>query len=283
MSLLRSDRRLSLLYAAAAILGVAALASGISGVELRSGLRLGFTDLSSPLDPTTDQSIDPPSEILRWLAAIVRFVFFALLPPSLLYLVVSPNARRRVLIQVLSLLLVSYLVLRISPSLRAAVPAPHSPQGPGAAGQAAATVLEGGLPPRWLVAGISSFIAVGLLAAGYWVVRRASKVSDPRIGELRQALRALDRGQSDLESLIYQAYRTLCEVSGERRGIRRAQAMTPREYQAALERAALPSGPLARLTALFEKARYGREKLGQEDEQVATAALRSILQEIELT
>jgi predicted small integral membrane protein len=254
VSLLRSDRRLSLLYAAAAILGVAALASAIPGVEPRSGLRPGFTALSSALDPALDQTSDPPSSIFRWLAAIVRFVFFALLPPSLLYLVVSPNARRRVLIQVLSLLLVSYLVLRISPSLRAAVPAPHSPQGPGAAGQAAATVLEGGLPPRWLVAGVSSFIALGLLAAGYWVVRRARKVSDPRIGELRQALRALDRGQSDLESLIYQAYRTLCEVSGERRGIRRAQAMTPREYQAALELAALPSGPLARLTSLFEKA-----------------------------
>jgi hypothetical protein len=133
------------------------------------------------------------------------------------------------------------------------------------------------------VVGVSSFIALGLLAAGYWVVRRPRKVSDSRIGELRQALRALDRGQSDLESLIYQAYRALCEVSGERRGIRRAQAMTPREYQAALERAALPVGPLARLTSLFEKARYGREKLGQEDEQVATAALRSILQEIEQT
>ena len=81
-------------------------------MELRSGLRLGFTDISSPLDPTTDQSADPPSEILRWVAAIVRFVFFALLAPSLLDLVVSPNARRRVLIQVLSLLLASYLVLR---------------------------------------------------------------------------------------------------------------------------------------------------------------------------
>ncbi|HLE03600.1 MAG TPA: DUF4129 domain-containing protein [Anaerolineales bacterium] len=103
------------------------------------------------------------------------------------------------------------------------------------------------------MAGVSSFIALGLLAEGYWVLR------------------------------LYQAYRTLCEVSCERRGIRRAQTMTPREYRAALERAALPNGPLARLTALFEKARYGREKLGQEDEQVATAALRSILQEIELT
>jgi len=57
--------------------------------------------------------------------------------------------------------------------------------------------------------------------------------------------------------------------------------MTPREYQAALERAALPNGPIAHLTSLFERVRYGREALGQKDEQLATAALRSILQEIE--
>jgi hypothetical protein len=131
------------------------------------------------------------------------------------------------------------------------------------------------------VVGVSSFIAFALLAAGYWMVRRTRKVSDPRIGELRQALRELDRGQADLESLVYRAYRTLCEVSAERRGIRRAQAMTPREYQAALERAALPNGPIAHLTSLFERVRYGREELGQKDEQLATAALRSILQEIE--
>ncbi len=283
MSLLRSDRRLSLFYAAAAILGVAALASSISGVEPRSGLRLGLTHLGSPLDPALDQTADPPSALFRWLAEIVRFAFFALLPPSLLYLIVSPSARRRVLTQVLSLVLVSYLVLSISPSLRAAVPALPSPQAPGAGGQAAATVLDGGVPPRWLLVGVSSFIALGLLAAGYWIVRRNRMGSDPRIGELRQALRALGRGQSDLESLIYQAYRTLCEASGEQRGIRRAQTMTPREYQAALVRAALPNGPIARLTSLFEKSRYGRETLSQEDEQVATTALSAILQEIEQT
>jgi hypothetical protein len=59
--------------------------------------------------------------------------------------------------------------------------------------------------------------------------------------------------------------------------------MTPREYQAALVRAALPNGPIARLTSLFEKSRYGRETLSQEDEQVATTALSAILQEIEQT
>ncbi len=281
MSLLRSDRRLTLLYAAAAILGVAALASALSGVELRSGLRVGFTNLSSALDPALDPSTDPASAIFRWLAAIVRFVFFALLPPSLLYLIVSPSARRRVLFQVLSLLLVTYLVLRISPSLRGPASALPPLPAAGAGEQAAAPVLDAVLPPRWLVVGVSSFIALALLAAGYWMVRRTRKVSDPRIGELRQALRELDRGQADLESLVYRAYRTLCEVSAERRGIRRAQAMTPREYQAALERAALPNGPIAHLTSLFERARYGREELGQKDEQLATAALRSILQEIE--
>ena len=277
----RSGRFLTLIYSAVAILGVTLLASTISGVERRSGLRLEFGDLTSPFDPALVQRTDSTSAIFRWLAAIARFVFFALLPPSVLYLIVSPSARRRVLIQVLSLLLVSYLVLSISPSLRAQVPALPPPEVAGAGGPEPASGPEAAAAPRWLIGGISSLVALAVVAAGYWIVRRTRRVADPRIDELRQALRDLDRGQRDLESVIYQAYRALCEVREERRGIRRAQAMTPREYQAALERATLPRGPVASLTVLFERARYGRERLSRKDEQAATAALRSILQEIE--
>ena len=113
------------------------------------------------------------------------------------------------------------------------------------------------------------------------MVRRARKDADPRIGDLRRALRDLEGGPSDLESVIFQTYRTLCRISGAHKGIRKTPVMTPREYQAALERAAVPSDPLAELTSLFERARYGQEKLDQEDEQAATAALRLIIKEIE--
>ena len=41
------------------------------------------------------------------------------------------------------------------------------------------------------------------------------------------------------------------------------------------------SDPLAELTSLFERARYGQEKLDQEDERAASAALRLIIKEIE--
>ncbi|MGH2621979.1 MAG: DUF4129 domain-containing protein [Anaerolineales bacterium] len=281
MSFHRSDRRLTLIYAAAAILGVAALTSVISGIELRSGLRLPIGLPSGPLDPSLGQSSDPPAAILHWIALIARFVFFVLLPPSLLYLIVSPSARRRVLFQVLSLLFVSYLVLSISPSLRAQTIAPPPPQAAGAEAAEPTSAPVDVIPPRWLIVGISSVVALGLLAAGYWMVRRARKVADPRIGELRHALQTLEHGTNDLESVVFHAYRTLCEVSEERKGIRKRPVMTPREFQATLEKAALPSDPLAKLTSLFERARYGQEKLSQEDERVASAALRSILQEIE--
>ena len=281
MGFLRSDRRLTLIYAAAAILGVAALASVLPGLALRSGVRLSLVGLTAPLNPALSLRTDPPSAILHWIALIARFVFFVLLPPSLLYLIVSPSARRRVLFQVLSLLLVSYLVLSISPSLRAQTTSPPPPQAAGVEGAEPAIAPVEVSPPRWLIVGISSMVALVLLAAGYWMVRRARNVADPRIGELRQALKTLEQGPSDLEGVIFGAYRTLCEVLAERKGIRKRPVMTPREYQATLEHAALPSSPLASLTSLFERARYGREKLSQEDEWAASAALRSILREIE--
>jgi len=248
---------------------------------LRSGLRLPFASLTGPLESGLGQRTDPPAAILQWLALIARFVFFILLPPSLLYLIVSPTARRRVLFQVLSLLLVSYLVLSISPSLRAQAPAPPPSQAVGAEGAEAASSAADPIPPRWLVVGISSTVVLGLLAAGLWMVRRARSVADPRIGELRHALQVLEDGSTDLESVVFRAYRTLCEVSEARKGIPKRPVMTPREYQATLEKAALPSSPLADLTSLFERARYGKEKLNREDERAASAALRSILREIE--
>ena len=281
MKFLGWDRRLTLLYAAAAIIGVVALASVVSGLQLRSGLRLPTGLLAGPFDPGLGRGTDPPSAILHWLALIARFVFFVLLPPSLLYLLVSPNARKRVLYQVFSLVLVSYLVLSISPSLIAQnlPPPPSQPAAPEGA-ESASTPFDP-IAPRWLIVGISSIAATALLAGGYWMVGRARKDADPRIGDLHRALRDLEGGPSDLESVIFQTYRTLCRISDARKGIRKTPVMTPREYQAALERAAVPSDPLSELTSLFERARYGQEKLDQEDERAASAALRLIIKEIE--
>jgi len=281
MRFLRPDRRLTLIYAAAAILGVVALASAVSAIELRGGLRLPLASLTGPLDPSLGQRTDPPSAILHWIVLIARFAFFVLLPPSFLYLIVSPGARRRVLFQVISLLLVSYLVLSISPSLRAQTSAAPPPEAARAEGAEPANTPVDVIAPRWLIVGISSMVTLALLAAGYWLVRRVRNAADPRIGELRQALKRLEHGSSDPESEIFHAYRTLCEVSEARKGIRKKPVMTPREYQATLENAALPSNPLASLTSIFERARYGKEILDQEDEQAASAALRSILREIE--
>jgi len=277
----RTDRRLTLVYSAAAILGVAALATVVSGMELRSGLRLPFGSFPGPPDPGLAQRSDSPAAILHWLGLIARFVFFILLPPSLLYLIVSPSARRRVLFQVLSLLLVSYLVLSISPALQAQVATPPATRAVGGEGAEAAGPAADPIPPRWLIVGISSMIALGFLAAGMWLVRRSRNTPDPRISELHQVLRVLEQGSTDLEGVILRAYRTLCEVSEARKGIRKRPVMTPREYQATLEQAALPSIPLSELTLLFERARYGKEKLDRKDEQAASAALRAILREIE--
>ena len=55
--------------------------------------------------------------------------------------------------------------------------------------------------------------------------------------------------------------------------------MTLTEYEQVLAGSGMPISPLASLTRLFEKARYGSATLGEDDEREAVAALRLILGE----
>ena len=94
----------------------------------------------------------------------------------------------------------------------------------------------------------------------------------------RWALDALDRGVS-LENVIYRAYFQLCTTSSNRLGVSRHPDMTPTEYEQVLAGTGMPTSPLASLTRLFEKARYGSATLSEDDEREAVATLRLILGE----
>jgi hypothetical protein len=135
--------------------------------------------------------------------------------------------------------------------------------------------------PGWVFV-IASIAIAALLAAiavlayrRFLVQRNSDRVLD---AEARWALDALDRGV-ELESVIFRAYHQLCTTSSDRFGVSRHRDMTPTEYEKVLGRSGLPTSPLARLTRLFEKARYGFAVLDENDEQEAVAALKLILGE----
>lgn len=281
--LARRERGLLLALAAVTLLTVTVLASGLSSVELQDGRQFSLDPLRRVADIANLSMPSPALSALAFLARFVRLLLLVLLPISIYYFIKSPNVRKRVLTQVLYLVGFTYLILSLSQTLgrppgeQTPPPRPIDPttlRAPDVIGGAAEV-------PGWVFVVASVAIAILLAAIAVLAYRRflVQRNSDRDLAaEARWALDALDRGV-ELESVIFRAYHQLCATSSDRFGVSRHQDMTPMEYEKVLAISGLPASPLARLTRLFEKARYGSTILDADDEQEAVAALRLILGE----
>jgi hypothetical protein len=150
-----------------------------------------------------------------------------------------------------------------------------------------------GLPPVFQPPQISSFISylitfcillvalLGFIGFYRWWSRRQAWLKSHRsLDEIADAARAsLDDLASghDWDDVIIQCYARMSQVVDARRGMHRANAMTPTEFATWLVRAGLPREPVQRLTHLFELVRYGARRSGQIEIDEATNCLRSIL------
>jgi hypothetical protein len=281
--LARRERGLLLALAAITLLTVTVLASGLSSVEVQSSRQFSLVSFQQVADIA---NLSMPSSVLSafaFLAGFVRLLLLVFLPFSIYYFIKSSSARKRVLIQVLYLVGFTYLILALSKTLgrpsgeRPPLPLPLSPT----TLRAPDTIAGATEVPGWVFVVASMAIAVLLAAIAVLAYRRflVQRTSDRVLAaEARWALDAIDRGV-ELESVIFRAYHRLCTTSSDRFGVRRHQDMTPTEYEKVLAISGLPASPLARLTRLFERARYGSTKLNDDDEQEAVAALRLILGE----
>ncbi|GMR10753.1 MAG: hypothetical protein BMS9Abin28_1576 [Anaerolineae bacterium] len=279
----RRERGLLLGLIAVSLLAVTVLASGLSSVEVQTSRQLTLEAVRQIADLADLPLSGPVLSALSFLAGFFRLLILVLLPFSIYYLVTSPNLRKRVLVQVLYLLGFAYMLLALSKTLgqvpntvTAEQPSvgPATPANPGII----SSIVEA---PGWLFVIASAAITILLAALAIQVYRRFLRAEEPAhsaAAEARWALGALDRGVN-LENVIFQAYHRLCATSSDRLGLPRQRDMTPMEYERVLAKSGVPVPPLARLTRLFEKARYGSAVLSTEDEKEAVAALRQILSE----
>jgi Domain of unknown function (DUF4129) len=277
------DRGLLLGLVVVSLLAVTVLASGLSSVEIQNSRQFS-TESGQGVANLANLSISASAtSALIFLAGFLRLLLLVLLPFSIYYFIKSANARKRILIQVLYLGGFTYMILALSQSFGQspleATPEPH----PGSTGPTASPDVIVGVPnvPGWVY--VLASVAITLLLSAIAVLAYRRFLRPARSGhnmtsEARWALDALDRGVS-LENVIFRAYYQLCTISSDRLGVKRHPDMTPTEYEKVLARSGMPSSPLASLTRLFEKARYGSAALGDDDEQEAVAALRLILGE----
>ncbi len=137
-------------------------------------------------------------------------------------------------------------------------------------------------PPPWivyLVTGIMIVLLLGLAWFIWYVFIRAEKTNSPLEELTQEAQHALDNIQAghNLKDAIRQCYADMSHILKQQRNIKRAQGMTPREFEQHLAASGFKTEDIKRLTRLFERVRYGSKESGPKEEQEAVACLNAII------
>lgn len=274
----------SILFLGVAVVAMLFLSAGLSGLELLPGRPLPLGG-ESPKEPgPSGGSIG--AEVVDVIVRVSIIIAGLLIPAALIYLIVSPEARKRVLrdlIMLLPFLLLFFVVLRNRPEFlnpaQEAQPSGPSAEFPPPSAPTAEFIAN---PPQWLVFGVSLilalFIAAVLVGTVWFIWRRRQRALRPLEQlalEAEEALESIQAG-ADLRNAVIRCYYEMSQVLSEQRGIQRQSAMTPREFESRLEEAGLPREEIRQLTRLFEKARYGAKAVDAREERQAIACLAAI-------
>ncbi len=281
-------RRSILIILGVAILGILGLSIGLTGLKLQPG---DLLPLVGSMPYGTYQGFDMPGgQALLQLIRIIYLLAIVTLPIMLIYLIISPTARKRLLkflLRSLPFLLGLYLVILFLKRLQGNNPADTPLQLGAPANQAAQGPIP--TPPPFpgpsetaivVISVILSLVAVAIIGGVVWFLWRRSKVNlSPNRLIARQAQSALDALQAggDLKNTIIRCYYQMSAVINQQRGIQRSQAMTPHEFEQYLASNGLPGEPVRQLTHLFEEVRYGDLPAGAAEEQVALTSLSAII------
>ena len=274
------SKHLGLLFLAGALVSLAVLAASLSNLQLQSG-----TPFPGGIDSDNDtQSVSLLPSIQTYsiplLRGIFALIFLILLTNVAVRLIVLVNIKRifQLTFALVILLIIMYMMPRITPSQPAHFPnepseitTPHSFDYP---------VTPLGQPPQILIQLVTMGIVLGIGMLISMVVKRrlSSKKNEADLLQgVEEAVNALMAGE-DLRNVILRCYMQMTRSLQEEQGIERASAMTVQEFERWLENLGFPSVPLHQLTSLFEKVRYGKQEMSDEDERIAIDSLNEIIQ-----
>jgi hypothetical protein len=260
------------------------LAAGLSRLELLPGRPFSWDERQADITSRIGTPAQG-SELNDFWKTVITLAFWTLLPLSLLYIILSREARKRVLrdiVWVAATLATLYLLIRALQRFVTPLQAVESQaQGtlPPSSGELSALAEFVSHPPGWLVFGISVLLIALVLGVIWYLGWRALRRPplELLVQEAHAALEELNRGR-DLKDTVLLCYREMSRVLREQRGLRRARAMTPREFEEHLERMGLHSEHIQRLTRLFEAVRYGAEASSAHEEREARICLEAIVQ-----
>ncbi len=281
--MIKNQKQLLLVQLGIVITVIILVAGGLSRLPFSSGRHLNiFALLFQPV-----KSFDAGSSFRSYGEGppldFLKYVFWAALLFSLVYAIISPQHRKRLLRTFILVLILVFLLNRL-PELQWAKEGSSEPLGAGETLEK----IDSGLPdpppfitdpPDWFIAGINVFLVLLFLGVIWYLWRRLRSPPDTKtliIQEAETALTELEAG-GDLKDVVLQCYARMSQVLRESRNIERRKAMTPREFERHLAEIGLRDEHIQRLTHLFEGVRYGARPSRGRTVLEARACLRAII------
>lgn len=261
-----------------AVIAILLLSAGISGLELQPGkpLRLWLGEPgASSLPPASSQTL---IDIFRAVWQVMAILCVVLLPVAIIQFIISPEARKRIIRNILRTLGFLLLYYLLAFGLAQSVGQLTEAQADAAANPVELTSAEF-VPPSDAVVYSASVVAVILAVVIAWLMWRKFRPPPAPLQEIaHHAQAAIDdlRAGSDLKNTVIRCYYEMSRALSRRQGIQRRRDMTPREFEMRLADAGLPITHVHRLTRLFEAARYSPRSTGEREEREALECLTAI-------
>jgi hypothetical protein len=216
-------------------------------------------------------------------------ILWVILPLSVVYFIISPEARRQVILRVISISFSTFGMIIVTrwlataggcTTVQNAAPMENS--------EGAGEIIEVVFSPvhipslRYFGSVLMAIILVSLI---YRIGRR---IRIQRPNPLDQIARETERtvvdlqAGADLKDTIRRCYFEMCVALKDYHNLERKIGMTPREFEASLNGLGLPIGNVRRLTRLFEEVRYGARLAGDHLEQESIDLLNAIVQDCKM-
>jgi hypothetical protein len=243
----------------------------------------------SYLEEVEESAPTPELPNMSWVYFIVIGIYLLIMFFTLFY--APKNKRRKIILALLGFVLVLLGIMwwmtlvRNDPQVSApsptviheALPSNQVPQNEEEQGEAE-VFIQPKISP-WISIGISfGVLLVGALIL--WFVLKLQfkdKIPLEELAEIAEkTISELNSGK-DYGDTVINCYASMMEVLNRKRNIFRRGDLTPTEFIVVLGRTSLPHTPVHRLTALFERVRYGGKRTSQEEVDDAISCLNDII------
>lgn len=287
--MLKLTRLWAFIFAAIGLIAMLLLATSLTGTHLAPGKPFPFgVNLLAPIQGQSGSL--PGGQLFLYIIRIFLVIAWIMLPFLVIYLIISPKARKqflRYLVRtgpVFLLFIILFTMLRNQLGKQNQAP----DLGTGNLNSGLPATFPGlpefnPNPPSWLIIAGSIMIAaliLGLLVTiglAVWRRRTQSRLKVRLLAEEAQtALESIQAG-ADLKNTIIKCYVEMSRVVKEKRGVQRAADMTPVEFETKLVGLGLPSIPVHDLTSVFQDVRYGDHVPGEREERQAILSLSAIV------